>query len=97
MVTVIDIKNYPDNNYLFKFNNRNTRKKVRNMFKVNNKNTRTTSVTLFWCFIVSFEHICTFSSVSVVNFEQLNAGWVDPVYHNNALFLSGVVQSRKFQ
>ena len=27
------------------------------MFKVNNKNTRTTSMTLFWCFIVNFEQV----------------------------------------
>ena len=36
------------------------------MFKVNNKDTRT----------VNFEHISHLvSSVSIVNFEQVNAGW----------------------
>ena len=35
---------HPANIYLFKVNNRNTGKKVRNMFKVNNNNTRTTSI-----------------------------------------------------
>ena len=36
--------------YLFKINNRSTRKKVWNMFRVNNKSTRMTSSTSFWCF-----------------------------------------------
>ena len=36
------------------------------MFKVNNKNTRMTSLTYF----------TTFSSVSVVDFEQVNVSWV---------------------
>ena len=39
--------NDPANIFLFKVNNRNTRKKVRNMFKINNKNTRMTSMTSF--------------------------------------------------
>ena len=40
-----------------------------NMFKVNNKNTKT--------IIVNFEHIFTpFSSVSIVNFKQVNVSWV---------------------
>ena len=38
------------NIYLFKGNNRNTRKKVGNTLKVNNENTRTTWMTSFWCF-----------------------------------------------
>ena len=33
---------YPANIYLFKVNNRNTRKRCKNMFKVKNKNARTT-------------------------------------------------------
>ena len=42
------------------------------MFKVNNKATKTTPG-----FIVNFEHISHLcSSVSIVNFEQINAGWV---------------------
>ena len=32
----------PADIYMFKFNNRNTRKKAWNMFKVNDKNKRTT-------------------------------------------------------
>ena len=41
---------YLANIYLFKVNNRSTKKKVWNMFRVNNKNTRMTSITLLWCF-----------------------------------------------
>ena len=47
------------------------------MFKVNNKDTKTTPWRRFGVFIVNFEHtsyLC--SSVSIVNFEQVNAGWV---------------------
>ena len=42
------------------------------MFKVNNKNTRRPSDVL----IVNFEHISpTFSSVHIVDFEQVNVTW----------------------
>ena len=42
-----------------------------NMYKVNNKTTKTTNIEHF-----SFEHISHLcSSVSIVNFEQVNAGW----------------------
>ena len=45
------------------------------MFKVNNRNTRTN----FAVFIVNFEHISQLcSNVSIVNFEQVNSGWVGP-------------------
>ena len=45
------------------------------MFKVNNKATKTTR--RFGGFIVNFEHISRLcSSVSIVNFEHVNAGWV---------------------
>ena len=59
------------------------------MFKVNNKNTRTRceicSKVTIKTFIVNLEHISHFvlvflllicSSVSIVNFEKVNAGWV---------------------
>ena len=50
--------------YLLKVSNRNTRTKVWNIFKVNNNNT------------VNFEHISHIcSSVSIVNFEHVIAGW----------------------
>ena len=42
------------------------------MFKVNNKDTKTTGA-----FVVNFEHISHLCSrVSIVNFEQVNVGWV---------------------
>ena len=51
-------------------NNRNNRTKVRNMFKINNKWRR------FAGFIVNLEHISHIcSNVSIVNFEQVIAGW----------------------
>ena len=51
---------------MFKVNNRSTRTKVRNMFIVNNKDTKTTPKHI--------SHLCC--SVSIVNFEQVNAVWV---------------------
>ena len=50
----------PANNYIFKFNNRNTRTKYEICSGV---------------VIVNFKHFTPCSSVSVVNFEQVNAGW----------------------
>ena len=35
----------------------------------------TLSLTLYF---VDFEHICTFSGVSIVEFEQVNVSWVGP-------------------
>ena len=46
------------------------------MFKVDNKNTRTTSLTSFWdfyCYL--WTHFTRFSSVSIVDFEQVNVSW----------------------
>ena len=47
----------PANIYLFKVYDRNTRKKCEICLKLSIKNTWTTSMTLFWCFIVNFELI----------------------------------------
>ena len=46
------------------------------MLKVNNKNTRTTSLTSFCCFYsYLWTYFTPFSSVSIVNFEQVNVSW----------------------
>ena len=47
----------PTDIYLFKVNNRKTRKRCDIYFKVNNKNTRTMSLRSFSCFLINFEHI----------------------------------------
>ena len=47
------------------------------MFKVNNKDTKRRHWRGFGFFIVNFEHIShLFSSVSIVNFEQINNDWI---------------------
>ena len=47
------------------------------MFKVDNKNTRTTS-RRSGLFIINFEHILDhFSSVPIVDFEQVNVYWIN--------------------
>ena len=46
------------------------------MFQVNNKDTRATPVASFWClycYLGTYYTPC--SSVSTINFEQVNAGW----------------------
>ena len=46
------------------------------MFKVNNKNTRRRRFGIFITyFFEHISHLC--SSASIVNFEQVNAGWVE--------------------
>ena len=49
-----------------------------NMFKINNKNPRNTSLTSFWCFYWKiWTYFKYFSSVSTVEFQQVNASWVN--------------------
>ena len=66
------IKLYPANIYLFKVNNRNTRKRW-NMLKVSKKTSERCHWRCSGVFIVNFE---PFSSVSLVDFEQVNVGWI---------------------
>ena len=45
------------------------------MFQVDNKNTRITSMTSFWWFhCLLKKYFTTFTSISIVNFEQVNVG-----------------------
>ena len=47
------------------------------MFKINNKTPKRRHWRRFGVFFVNFEHISHLcSSVFIVNFEQVNAGWV---------------------
>ena len=47
------------------------------MFKVNNKDTKRRHWRRFRVFIINFEHILHLCSIiSIVKFEQVNAGWV---------------------
>ena len=55
------------------------------MFKVFNKHTRTTSLTSFQ----NFEHILHLYSVSIVNFEHVNAWWGLCAY--GCILIPGVV------
>ena len=59
------VSSYPANIYLFRVNDRNMEKGVK-MFKVSDEDTRTTSVTYF----------TPFSSVSIVDIEQVNFCWL---------------------
>ena len=50
---------------------------VWNLFKINNDDTRTTSITSFWGLYCYPKAVFTHrSSVSIVDFKQVNSGWV---------------------
>ena len=54
------------------------------MFKVNNKNTRTTSNDVVLMFLLlTFNIFHTFSSVSIVDFEQVNVTWAFSYFIEN--------------
>ena len=67
----IGVQNYfPGNIYVFKVNNRNTRKRYNFMFKVNGKNTRMRS---FWCsYCQLWTYFTAFYSVSIVSWVVWN-------------------------
>ena len=48
---------FPASGDLFKFNNRNSRKKLSNMFRINEKDTTAMSMTPLGVFIADLEHI----------------------------------------
>ena len=61
---------------MFKVSNRNTRKRCEICSKLTIKPPKRCHWRRFGGFIVNFEHIShLFSSVSIANFEQVNAGW----------------------
>ena len=62
-------------NYMFKVNNRNTRIRCEVCSKLTIKIPERPHWRLSGIFIVNFEHISHLASVSIVNFEQVNAGW----------------------
>ena len=71
---------YATSNYMFKVQNKNTRKRC----EIWSHLTIKTPERRQWCrsgvFIVNFEHISHLvSCVSTVNFEQANAGWVERI------------------
>ena len=71
--SILRQENNSANIYLFKLNNRNTRKKVWYLFKFNDNITRKTP---FWCFYCWFwTYFTPFSSVSIVDSEQVNISW----------------------
>ena len=48
-----------------------------------------TSLTSFWCFFVNFEHIShLFSSVSIVDFEQVNVSLVIAMFFGSVTYRS---------
>ena len=68
---------YPASIYLIKSNYRNTRK----ICEICSKLTRMTLITSFWCL---YCQLCTdltyYSDVSIADFEQVNASWVEAKY-----------------
>ena len=64
------LQHIPSNIYLFRVCNR----KMWNMLKVNNKDTRTASITSTFL-LLTLTYFRPFSSVSIVDFEQVNVSW----------------------
>ena len=82
-------------NYMVKFNNRNNRKRREICSKLTiNTPERRTSITSFSCLYWGlWIYFTSCSSVFIVNFEQVNAGWILSnlkfwINPNNILFLS---------
>ena len=78
----------PANIYLFKFNNRKTRKRSEICSKLTIK-----TLTSFWCFYcLLWIYFIPFSTVSIVDFKQVNAGWVVAFSINNDFSLKMIHQ-----
>ena len=66
------------------------------LFKVNNRNTRKKSEICSGVFIVNFEtYLTSFSSVSIVEFEQVNVSWKCLMLTNNTTTV--ICNSHKFE
>ena len=66
---------FPTNIYLLKVNNRNYRKRCEICSKLTMKTAELRQRRLSGVFIVNFEHITPFSSVSIVHLEQIILNW----------------------
>ena len=79
--TLINIKiqrfelSFPTNNYLFKFNNRNSRKSYEICSELTIKTPERGHWRNFRVFIVNLEHISYLFLMFIVDFEQLAACW----------------------
>ena len=67
---------FPADNYLLKVNNRNSRTRCETCSKLTIKTPEWRQWSSSDVFIINFEHISLCSSVSIVNFEQVKAGWI---------------------
>ena len=64
----------PSGNYMLKINNRNTRTRCEICSKLTIK-----IMASFWCLCFLWTYFTPSSSVSIVNFETVNAGWEDVI------------------
>ena len=71
----IPFKYYPANIYLLKVNNRNARKRYEMCSKLTIKTPARRQSRRSGVFIVNLEHNSHLSSVSIVEFEQINISW----------------------
>ena len=67
---------------MFKVNNRNTRKRCELCSKLTVKTPERRHWRHSGVFIVNLEHFRPCSSVSIVNIEQVNTGWVNYIRYN---------------
>ena len=65
------------NIYMFKVNNRHTRKKCKVSSKLTIKDSERRHLTSFWClYCWLWTYLASFSSFSIVEFKQVNVCWV---------------------
>ena len=76
-ISLQKISFYRTNIYLFKVNNRNTRKRCNTCSKLTTKTAERRQWPRSSAFIVNFEHIShLFLLLSIVDFQQVNVSWV---------------------
>ena len=84
---------YPAGDYMFKVNFRNTRAICEICSKLKIKTSKWCA--LFWCLYCYFWTYFTYcSSVSIVDFEQINAGWVT-LLDSTKFFLAEVMHHKR--
>ena len=86
----MNMKN-PAGNYMFKVNIRNTMTRC----EISSKITIKTPVALFWCVYCSLlTYFTPCSSVSIVNFEQVNAGWGETSFATHFMLIFHFISMR---
>ena len=78
--------------YISKVSNTVIENKLWNMFMCNKKDTRTTPIASFWClYCYLWTYFTPWSTVSIVNFEQVNASWINSLNATRQIYKSNSI------